>query len=343
MGEPALGAAIGAFPGGLFASRVDSRAAVVVGLLLVAGTSVGFGLVEGYWALVGARLAQGFGSALVWTGALSWLVSLAPQERRGEVIGIAMAAAIGGALLGPVLGAAASELGRAPAFSAVAGVCVLLAALSARMPHPGPGDRQSLSVLGRALRSPRVLAGMWLITLPALLFGTLSVLAPLQLDRLGFGVVAVAATFLASAAIEATVSPIVGRVSDRRGRLLPITFGLVASAAVSLTIPWLGSAWALAPVVVASGVAYGVFWAPVMAMLSDGWERAGVGHGLGFALMNFAWAPGHVVGSAAGGGLADLGGDVTAYSVLAALCVGTLAALHRGRRRARLRAPARAS
>ena len=37
--------------------------------------------------------------------------------------------------------------------------------------------------------------------------------------------------------------------------------------------------------------------------------------------MNFAWAPGNVVGSAVGGGLAELAGDAAAYSVVAGLCV----------------------
>ena len=79
-----------------------------------------------------------------------------------------------------------------------------------------------------------------------------------------------------------------------------------------------------------------------MALLSDGWEGVGVGHALGFALMNFAWAPGNVIGSAAGGGLAEAGGDLVAYSVLAALCVLTLAGVH-ALRREPLWFPARAA
>ena len=67
-----------------------------------------------------------------------------------------------------------------------------------------------------------------------------------------------------------------------------------------------------------------------MAMLSDGWEAVGVGHGLGFTLMNFAWAPGNVVGAAVAGGLADVAGDAAAYSTMAALCIGTFSRSPRG-------------
>jgi MFS family permease len=176
-----------------------------------------------------------------------------------------------------------------------------------------------------ALRERQVLAGMWLLMLPALLFGALAVLAPLQLDELGWGAIGIAATFVVSAIVEACLSPLVGRWSDRRGRLAPLQFGLAGSLVVCLTIPWIDQRWVLSVVVVAAGIAFGAFWTPSMAMLSDGWEGAGVGHALGFALMNFAWAPGNVIGSAAGGGLAEAAGDLVAYAVMAALCALTLA------------------
>jgi hypothetical protein len=74
-----------------------------------------------------------------------------------------------------------------------------------------------------------------------------------------------------------------------------------------------------------------------MALMSDGWEAMGIGHGLGFALMNFAWAPGNVIGSAVGGGLAEAAGDVAAYAAAAVVCLVTFAALFGiGRRPARV-------
>ena len=323
----ALGGIAGAIPGGLFATRVGIRASVLLGLLILTVSCVAFGLVDSYWLLNLTRFAQGVAGSFCWNGALAWLISATPRERRGEMIGISMAAAIGGALLGPVLGGIASEFGRAPAFGGVAGVTVVLAVWALEIPKPVQGEAQPLSILLVALRSRRVVAGMWLLVLPALLFGTLSVLAPLQLDRLGWGTWAVASTFFVSAAIEAVMNPAIGRWSDTSGRLAPIRIGLVASAAVSLALPWLGERWLLSAFVVLAGVSYGVFWAPATALLSDGWEAVGVEHGLGFVLMNFAWAPGHVIGSAGGGGLADLAGDTAAYAVLAALCLLTFAAL----------------
>ena len=140
-----------------------------------------------------------------------------------------MSAAIVGALLGPVLGAAAVHFGRLAAFSGMAALATALAVLALRTPSPPPEERQPLRLMLVALRAPSVLAGMWLLMLPAVLFGTALVLAPLQLDALGWGAVGIAATFAVSALVEASLNPVVGRWSDRRGRLAPIRLGLAVS------------------------------------------------------------------------------------------------------------------
>jgi MFS family permease len=333
----ALGGIAGAIPAGLLATRLGIRATVLAGLALLALTSVAFGLVESYWLLDLTRFLQGVAGALCWTGALAWLVSATPGERRGEMIGYAMAGAIAGALLGPVLGGTASAIGRLPAFVGVACVAAVLAVVALQLPLPRREEAQPLRLMLTALRSRSVLVGMWLLALPALLFGVLSVLAPLQLSALGWGTLGVAATFFVAAAVEATITPGFGRWSDRRGRLAPIKFGLLGAPAVTLAIPWIDDKWVLSAAMLAAGICYATFWTPAMALMSDGWEAMGIGHGLGFALMNFAWAPGNVVGSAVGGGLAEAAGDIAAYAAAAAVCLVTFMALFGlGRRPARI-------
>jgi predicted MFS family arabinose efflux permease len=157
-----------------------------------------------------------------------------------------------------------------------------------------------------------------------LLFGALTVLAPLSLDAVGVGAVGMTIFWLVSAALGAAQSPLLGRWSDRRGRVEPVRVGLVASIAVSLAIPFAGDRLALVVLILFATLAYNSFWVPGGALLTDAAEASGLGHGFSFALFNLAWAPAGAVGAIAGGGLADGLGDTTSYSILAALCVATL-------------------
>ena len=325
----AAGALLGALPGGIAAARLGVKVTVLLGLAGMAVTTFTFGIADVYSVLVTARFLQGLASAFSWTAGLSWLVAAAPPGRRGELIGSAMAAAIGGALLGPVVGGAASVVGTEWAFGSVALLAAGLAAWALATPAFPPNAPQPLRLLADSLRDAGVLVAVWFVLLPALLFGVLGVLAPLRLDELGFGAIAIGATFLTAAAIEAALSPLLGRLSDRRGRLLPLLGGVLASIGVTALIPWIGHAWLLALFVVLAGMSFGAFWAPALSLLADRAEARGLDYAYGFALMNLAWAPGAAAGAAFGGGVADATADWVPYLALAAACTATAVAITR--------------
>jgi len=174
------------------------------------------------------------------------------------------------------------------------------------------------------------MAGFWLVALPALFSGTLVVLAPLRLDDLGASGVAVGAVFLAAAAVEAALTPLLGRLSDRRGRLAPIRIGLVAVVVIAVAMPLPTAVPVLAVLVVGVVSALAAFWAPAMALLSDAAEAAGLAQGMAFALTNLAWAGGQAAGGTAGSAIAEATTDAVPYAALAALCALTLLVVSRG-------------
>lgn len=318
----AAGALVGSLPSGLAVGRFGSRGTVLAGLGLTVVASVGFGFADAAATLVAARLVQGFGSALSWSGALSWLVAATPVERRGEMLGGAVGSAIFGALLGPAVGAVASATGTEAAFVAVAAISLGLAGWTARQPGVR-AERQSLAAALGATRGGELRIALWLMLLPSFLFGVVAVLVPLRLDDAGWGAAAIGAVFVVAAVFEMALSPVLGRVSDQVGRLAPLRFAVAASALVSLALAWTDLAAFVALLAVAAGMAFGAFWAPAMALLSDGADRAGLAQGLAFGLMNGAWATGNVVGPALAGALADASGDAVPFVIAAGACAAT--------------------
>ncbi len=317
------GTLIASLPAGLMASRLGVKPTLLLGVVLMSVTTFVFGLAGSVWVLDAARFSQGVASALSWTAGLAWLVAAHP-DRRGEMIGIVMAATLGGALLGPLLGATAVELGTSATFGGVALLGVALAGWAGLTPSSGTTGRQPLRSLFGAAREEPVATGLLLITLASLFLGLQSVLVPLRLDRLGFGPFGVGATFLIAAALQGGFNPPLGRWSDRHGRLRPVRPALILAGVLSVAIPWIGERWWLATLVIAGNVAYGVLWVPGIALVADGAERIGLHPGLGMALMNLAWAPGHAVGSAVGGALAQVTSDAVPYLLLAAACLSAL-------------------
>jgi MFS family permease len=323
------GVLLGSAPASYLAGRAGVRPTAVGGLLLVSFASLAFGFAGEAWQLVMLRLAGGVGSAFGWVAALTWLAERAPEERRGEMIGTLLSAAVVGALLGPVLGGAAATVGIAPAFASVSCAGLAVAVWALLTPGPSPRLGKPLREVLGAARQPQLLTGLAFIAFSPLLFGALAVLAPLQLSRLGWGAAAIGAVFLVAAVFEATVHPLLGRWSDRSGYRPPVLAGVLGSVAVLLVLPWAEYALLVALLVVLAAVAFNAPLVPGTSLLSRGAEKAGIGGAPAFGATNFAWASGYAAGSFLGGSLADIGGDVLSYLTLAAVCLFTMLLLRR--------------
>jgi MFS family permease len=332
--KPAIGVLVASYPagmipgallGGWIATRAGVRRTTIVGLLMFTVSIIPFGFAADMATLDLLRFVQGAACGCIWSGGLAWVIALVHRERRGEVLGSVMAAAIFGTLLGPVVGTLAVAIGTEIGFAGVGAVSVVLAAWTLQHPEPPPLARQRRTRVRTLARSPQLILSVWLIVLEAAMIGATATLLPLRLSHLGASGVAIGVTFVLASLVATITSPQIGRVVDRRGPRLPITLGLLVTALLIAALPLPASALGLAAVtVIALGGPSTGLMIPSMSVITDTAERLGVAIALATMVLNLAWALGEVVGAPAAAIVAHLTSDTVALLLISAAMLATL-------------------
>jgi MFS family permease len=320
-GAYAWGSVFAALPAGFFAQRFGPRPVVCVGLLLLSTASVVVGWVSHIAILDLARFVQGIAGAVVWSGALTWLVAMAPSDRKGEVVGISVAAGGVGALLGPAVGALAASVGTEWVFTSTLLLTVPLCFVVAFSEDAHQFDHQSIRFVASAIISRPIVIAVILLTVPALAFGFVTVLVPLKVSELGGSAGVIAISFICSGVLETVLAPLSGRWSDRVGRRVPYLSGLALfcfgfagmAASQSVTI--------FVAVFLAGTIAAGFFISPGFTILSDAAAHLGLAQSHAFALSNTAFSLGLAVGAFGGGAIANAKGIDSAFLVMVVILV----------------------
>ena len=307
-GSFAAGTLVMALPAGWIASRFGPRKAVILGLVGVGVFSTVFGFAERIELLDASRFLQGAAGALMWAGAISWVISAAPRDRRGQVMGTVIAAAVVGELMGAPIGALAYEVGTEIVFSFVLVAAGILIAAAMTIPPVAEAAGQPVREAAAIVKKSGIGKALVVLAGPSAAFGLVVVLGPLRLDDLGATPWMIAAAFVTGSLIEAIIGPIIGRVSDRVGRKIPYLAGLLMMA---LAIAMLGLFQPLglvltSVVVVAFGA--GLAFTPATALITDLATNAGLNQGYASGGANVGWAGGQMLGAVGGGFLTGAAG-----------------------------------
>jgi MFS family permease len=320
----AAGTLAASLPAGFAASRFGPRRTAIYGLLLLGVSSFVFGFGEQILLLDAARFVQGIAGALIWAGALTWLITTAPEDKRGTYIGAALGTAVAGALLGPALGAGAGEIGTEVVFSSVLVVTLLLSLAASRMPDASTPERQTRGEVLETLVSRPIVAASIFVAVPSVMFGAIEVLVPLRMDDLGAGHALIAGGFIAGAALEATLAPLAGRMSDRVGRRLPYMIGLSICSVSMVAIAFVPSLEQVVGSLILTSLGAGLCFAPALTLISDTAEASSLHQGFAAGLSNMAWALGQVIGGIGGGVVAEVTGNGAPSLAIALLLAVTV-------------------
>ena len=328
-GAFAAGTLVSALPAGWLAARVGPRQTMIAGLVGIGTFSPIFGFAENIYLLDASRFMQGASGALMWAGAVSWVVSASPKSRRGEMIGAVIAAAVVGELLGAPIGALAHEIGTGPVFATVFFAAAALIAVAATIPDAAEVARQPVREAVAVIRRSNVPRLVLVLGGPSLAFGFLVVVAPLKMDDLGAGPWLIAAAFAVGSAVEAVAGPWIGRVSDRIGRVGPYLIGLAVMSVAIAAIGVFNVLPLLALAVVTCAFGAGLSFTPASTMVTDAATSSGLNQGYASGAANVAWGGGQMLGAVGGGFLAGAAGFLLP-AMVTVLVIGGVAVVARG-------------
>lgn len=320
----AAGTLAASLPGGYLASRFGPRRTVIIGLCGLGVASLLFGLLDSPWPLDAARFIQGIAGALIWSGALTWLINSYPEDQRGQVIGTALGTAVAGSLIGPALGALAGSVGTELVFAAVLVVSLVLAYLASRLPDTMVRENQPLREVFRCLVDRPLVEAAIFVSSPSLMFGAIDVLLPLRINALGGGHALIAVGFIGGAAIESVLAPLAGRMSDRIGRRAPYILGMAICTVAMVFYAFADSLATVIASLLLTSLGSGFCFAPAMTLISDAADASGLHQGYAVAVTNMAWAAAQVLGGVAGAAVAGVTGDGAPAIAIAVILVLTI-------------------
>jgi MFS family permease len=247
---------------GRYADRKGRRPTVLVGSLLVALSGFLYLLPLGVAGLIAARLVLGAGEGTVFTAGSAWIVDLAPEDRRGRVIGLYGLAIWAALSIGPLVG---ELLLHASGYTAVwlfaGGVPLVGTAIALRVPdpyrpHPSLEEEHHPLIAREAVRPGAALA------LGSIGYACVAAFVVLHLDArdVGHG----AAVFGAFATMVVLTRLVAGDLPDRVGPARVATGAALAEAVGLVTI---GVAQSL-PVAIVGALAMGTAFSLLYPSLS---------------------------------------------------------------------------
>lgn len=283
---------------GWLADRTERVPLMVVGLVASGVFGALPLVITGPIAFVLLRAGAGLGAALYDPAARGFLTDATPADRRGEAFGLYGAAQMGGLLLGPSIGAfgagAFGGIGFVFVFSALTAVVAAagialrvrevgverrihptpspdrtefppdapflearlagdLASEAARVPDAGAASSPPLRLLNRGLLAAVLInAGGYYAG------GTYEVIWSLFLEGLGADLALIGLTFAMFGLPVLVLSPIAGRIVDKRGSMAFIVIGSILPAVCGILYTLIDDPWLAVPLILveATGFAF---------------------------------------------------------------------------------------
>lgn len=312
---------------GRLVRRLGERRVYLIGLFIVALSTLATAFAHSYWQLIVFRGLGGIGSVMFSVAAAALMIRLAPPTIRGRVSGFYSSSFVLGSISGPILGAALIGFGlRVPFVVYAVALFIAIAVVEwqlrdSALAASAPDATVAAMPLRAAWSQGAYRAGVWTAVVFGWVYALRVSLVPLYFSLVLHESAAVAGLALAAFAVGDVLTMIpAGRLSDRIGRRPLIVSGMVVltlatgSLAVTRSVPLAFASTLLA------GAGTGMVSPAQQAALAD----IMFGHGRGGPVLvtyQMSQDLGTIIGPIAGGFLAQMVSFEVAFLVTAALAL----------------------
>nr|HID12630.1 MFS transporter [Anaerolineae bacterium] len=319
---------VASLPAGALSDLWGRRRVILLSMAVFATAPFLYLLVRAPWHLVLVRVYHGLATAMLGPVALA-AVADTFREGRGERMGWYSSATMVGRFLAPTAGGLlifGEDFRWVYLGCGAAGLLALLAALqlprmnqTAQPEAPGARWATMRRELHLILTNRALLLTSGVEAAQYFAFGAVETFLPLYLKGLGWEPGIIGPLFTAQVLVTAVTKPLMGRISDRRGRRWPIVLGLLVGAATMAAMPWTRAWVPMAALTALFGLGVAAVTASTSALVSDLSRTAAYGASLG--ALSSVMDVGHSTGPMVTGLLVAAWGYGPAFAVIALLLV----------------------
>lgn len=307
--------------------RLGERYGYMIGVLVVALSTLAVAFAQNYWQLIVFRGLGGVGSVLFSVSAMGLMIRIAPAEIRGRISGVYSSSFVLGSISGPLLGGALVGFGlRVPfvvyAVALVIAVAVVYLALrGSTLARPAAAEPVAAMTVREAMRDSAYRAAFCTVLVFGWVYAMRVSLLPLFFTAQLGQTAAMGGYALAVYAAGDVVAMFPsGRGSDRFGRKPFLIVGLAVLGVGTLALALTSSVLVAFVVTFLSGLGTGMVSPALQAVLADVLHGRGRS-GTALSAYQMAQDAGTITGPLVAGVIAQALGFSWAFTVTAVLAV----------------------
>lgn len=315
-------------PAGILSDIIGRRRLILIAAVVFATAPFFYLLVSSPWQLVIVRIYHGLATAILGPVAMA-AVADTFDKKRGERMGWYSSATMVGRFLAPFAGGAlifGEDFRWVFLATGAAGILALVAAL--RLPLFTASSNSAGEALKRGRGDIRrdiitilthrgILATSIIEAVQYFAFGCLEVFLPIYLhEQAGFPPLVIGLLFTVQIAVAALTKPVMGRLSDRYGRVPMIAAGLALGGITMALMTYSNNYLALAALIGLFGLGLATVTASTGALVADLSQASSRGGAMG--VLSSVMDIGHSTGPMGGGLLISAYRYNTAFGVIGA-------------------------